>query len=233
MTVAGNARTYDLSVPTSYDPTRAYPLVAVFHGSGGTAENARNTFSFENISADGAVFVYPNGQGNQWDLDTAPDENQDVAFFDQIVSTLEERLCIDSSRVFATGYSNGAFFSNQLGCHRGDKLRAIASHAGGGPYGGNDSYDDEGHMKCAGRPPAVMLFHGEDDSVVPLSDARLSLAHWKWANQCQDGSTARAPDPCASFDGCAKAVVWCQLPGMGHEVWGAGAKATWDFFASF
>jgi polyhydroxybutyrate depolymerase len=233
MTVRGNERTYDLTIPTTYDPTRPYPVVFVFHGSGGTGANVRGTFSFENIAGDAAVFVYPNGKDNQWDLDSPADENGDVAFFDQLVSNLEANLCVDASRVFATGYSNGAFFANQLGCHRGAKLRALASHGGGGPYGSDDRYDDEGHLVCNGKPPAVMFVHGEDDGVVSISDAQSGLAHWRWASSCDDGSSPRAPAPCVAFNGCSNAVVWCPLPGVGHELWGAGARATWDFFKGF
>jgi polyhydroxybutyrate depolymerase len=233
LVVQGNTRTYDLSVPAGYDSTRPYPLVFVFHGSGGDAEGVRNTFGFEDVAGGNAVFVYPNGRDNQWNLDDPADSNDDVALFDALVPQLGTQLCLDSTRVFATGFSNGAFFANQLGCHRGDKLRAIASHGGGGPYGSDDRYDDEGHLVCTGKPPAVLFIHGEDDGAVSLSNAESGLAHWRWASSCSAGSSSRQPEPCVAYDGCSKPVVWCSIQGLGHDVWGAGTQATWDFFKGF
>jgi polyhydroxybutyrate depolymerase len=59
------------------------------------------------------------------------------------------------------------------------------------------------------------------------------VSHWKWANGCSAKSTATAPAPCVTYDGCKSPVVWCRIPGLGHEVWDGGAKATWEFFARF
>jgi polyhydroxybutyrate depolymerase len=231
--VAGTDRSYDLSVPAAYDPTHAYPIVFVFHGGDGTSQNARETFSFESFAGDKAFFVYPQGLGD-WDLDTPADDNHDVAFFDAMLTKLEGELCVDATRVFATGLSNGAYFSNQLGCRRGAELRAIASHAGGGPYENDGSYDENGNLLCSGgTPPAVLLVHGEADDVVAISEGRGSRKHWKWANHCSNDTTAYPPDPCVAYGGCAAPVVWCQIPGLGHALWEKGALATWNFFASF
>ncbi len=231
-TVSGDERSYDLAVPPGYDPTRAYPIVFVFHGSGGRAEGARETFSFESFVGDEAIFVYPQGRGD-WDLDTPAANNSDVVFFDQVLAKLEGDLCVDAARVFATGFSNGAYFANQLGCRRGGKLRAVASHGGGGPYEGDDGYDENGNLKCAGPSPAALVVHGVDDGVVSISEAQSSLKHWKWANGCGSGESARSPEPCVAFDGCSPAVVTCQIPGLGHGVWDKGGQVTWDFFAGF
>src|SRR5262249_32275710 len=155
------------------DPTHAYPVVFVFHGSNGTSQSARATFGFENIAGDKAVFVYPQGEGD-WDLDDPADQNRDVAFFDRLLESLESSLCIDSSRVFATATSNGAYQANHLGCRRGNKIRAIASHSGGGPYENDDGYDENGNLKCAGPPPAALIVHGAADDVVDVSEGEKS-----------------------------------------------------------
>jgi polyhydroxybutyrate depolymerase len=233
LSVAGKDRSYDLSVPGGYDPMRAYRLVFVFHGGGGSAKGARTTFKLEGIAGDAAIFVYPQGLGD-WDLDTPADANDDVAFFDAMLEELEGELCVDSARVFATGSSNGAYFANQLGCRRGARLRAIASHAGGGPYENDGRYDDDGHLICAGgTPPAALVVHGEADAVVAPSEGKGSVEHWRWANHCGDDTTPYSPAPCVAYGGCAAPVVWCRIPGLGHGVWEKGPQATWDFFASF
>lgn len=230
--VAGTARSYDVSIPSGHGGARSYPLVFVFHGGGGSSEGARKTFGFEAIAGDDAVFVYPQGLGN-WDLDSPADTNRDVAFFDAVLAKLRSELCVDGARVFATGSSRGGYFANQLGCRRGDELRAIAPHAGGGPYEINGTYDAAGRLVCLGAPPAVMVVHGEKDTSVPISEAEKSLTHWRWALGCTSDTEPYAPDPCAAYQGCAKPVVRCRVPGQGHDVWTHGPRATWDFFASF
>jgi polyhydroxybutyrate depolymerase len=231
--VRGSQRAYDLSVPSSYDAKKSYPLVFAFHGGGGDAQSARETFRFSRIAGNDAIFVYPSAHDGNWDLDSPADDNEDVAFFDAVVASLEASHCVDKTRIFATGYSNGGYFSNQLGCRRGNVLRAIASHAGGGPYGGDDGYDDSGHLKCNGKPVAAMIFHSEDDDTVSVEDGESSVAHWRWANSCNARTSQAAPDPCVSFDGCKNPVVWCGISGIGHDFWSEGAAATFRFFASF
>ena len=231
--VNGAKRTYLLTIPAGYDAYRAYPLVFVFHGGGGTGKNERQYFGLEEIAAGNAIFAYPDGKGGDWDLDTKTEDNEDVAFFDALVAEIGKNACIAKSKVFATGSSMGAYFSNQLGCRRGGVLRAIAPHAGGGPFDDDDAYDDQGHLRCAGKPVAAMIFHGEDDDTVSLADGKLTRDHWVWANGCRDNAQPSNPSPCVTYDGCKNQVTWCQIPGLGHSVWSAGRQATWTFFASF
>jgi polyhydroxybutyrate depolymerase len=229
--VHGQERSYDLLVPSSYDKARSYPLVFVFHGGGGTSADARHTLDFSKVAKNDAIFVYPTARDGNWDLDTPADHNADVAFFDALVALVEESHCVDRARVFATGYSNGGYFSNQLGCRRGDVLRGIAPHAGGGPFEGDDGYDDNGNLKCKGKAVAAMVFHGERDEEVSIDEGHRSLSHWKWANGCEDNSSGTSPDPCVSFAGCKNPVVFCGVPELGHDVWSEGTRSTWSFFS--
>ncbi len=230
--VWGERRSYDLLVPSSYDPARTYPLVFVFHGGGGSSEGARHQFDFSSVAGDDAIFVYPNGRHGSWDLESPADENADMAFFDDLVASIEASHCVDSGRVFATGYSNGAFFSNQLGCRRGgESLRGIAPHAGGGPFGRDAEYGHDGHLQCEGSPVAAMIFHGQWDDIVWHDDGQRTTAHWTNANGCDGRSRAISPGPCVAFDGCENPVAWCSVPELGHDVWWEGVKATWDFFS--
>jgi polyhydroxybutyrate depolymerase len=229
--VHGHSRTFDVAAPAQNDTEHGYPLVFVFHGGGGSADGARTTFHFADIAGDKAVFVYPQGTDGNWDLDSPTADNEDVAFFDAMLTTLSESHCIDRSRVFATGSSMGGYFTNQLACRRGDVLRGIAPHAGGGPFGGDDEYDDSGHLKCSGKAVAAMVFHGADDGEVAVGEGEQSVAYWRSESSCTDASTPIAPEPCVSYGGCKSPVVWCRIPGLGHDVWSEGPKATWDFFS--
>ena len=43
--------------------------------------------------------------------------------------------------------------------------------------------------------------------------------------------SATTPTPCKKHDGCPSSVpvLWCAIPGLGHTVWGSGAKESWAF----
>jgi polyhydroxybutyrate depolymerase len=57
ITVAGQVRTYVLSVPRSYDAGTPLALVFAWHGHGGTGSVARQQFAIEPAAAGGALFV--------------------------------------------------------------------------------------------------------------------------------------------------------------------------------
>lgn len=235
LAVGSDTRTYVLSVPQGYgELPGSWRLVFAFHGGGSDGDGLRSWYDSEQRFAEkNAIVVYPDAKNGHWDLDSTADTNADIAFFDALVAELSSKACIDSARVFAVGFSNGAYFANQLACRRGGALRAIAPHAGGGPYGPGSAYDAQGNLVCAGPPPAVRIFHAEDDYTVPILHAEASLEHWTWANGCQQSMHGAAPDACAGYDGCGRPVEVCRYWGVGHSIWNEGAKATWDFFASF
>ena len=233
VSVAATKRTYALSVPTGYDEYRGYPLVFVLHSGGRTGASTRDYFKFESFAADKAVFVYPDGEGGNWDLDSPTANKKDVALFDALVVELESKLCVDTTRVFATGSSMGAYLTNQLGCRRGDVLRAIAPHAGGGPWETGGTYDADGHLACAQKPVAAMVFIGLADTNVDPKEGEASVAHWAWAHGCSAQPLPALPTPCVAYQGCKSPVISCRIPGVGHKIWDQGPKATWDFFASF
>lgn len=232
---AGYARrTYNLFVPDQHDGDLLFPLVFVLHGNGGDGAGMRRTLDLESASGGNAIVVYPDGFGG-WDLESAADQNDDITFVKALVEAVSKTYCVDTTRIFATGYSNGGYFANQLGCKVGASLfRGIASHSGGGPFGQNDEYDAQGNLVCPGKPVAALISHGADDTNVQLSEGQQSRDEWKRVNGCKDATKSFAPSPCVQFEGCAadRPVVYCEVPGLGHVVWpDSGAKATWRFLS--
>jgi polyhydroxybutyrate depolymerase len=236
--IKSNERTYDVVIPEGHDGKTPLPLVFVFHGSGGNGQGIRKAYDLEGQAQGKAVFVYPNADptSGEWDLERKADANLDILFFDAILESLSVSHCVDRKRVFATGYSAGGYFSNQLACRRGSVLRAIASHAGGGPFGANDEYGDDGALRCPERPIAALVSHGTADGTVSLEEGQKSRDHWRRVNACKTGSgQSYDPSPCTEHADCAdeRRVIYCEVPGLGHEVWPAnGVKATWSFFDS-
>lgn len=103
----------------------------------------------------GFITITPQGQGAiaRWDTDLASD---DVAFIGDLLDEVERTLCVDESRVFATGLSNGAFMTSALSCKYADRIAAAAPVAG--------IRDIDGCKPS--RPVPVIAFHGTEDTFV-------------------------------------------------------------------
>lgn len=226
--VGGSARTYAISVPPSYDASKRFPVVFAFHGDGGTGASTKQGFNFEQKHGDEAIFVYPDGQGKTWDLDTWDSKgNRDMPFIDALVAELKSAFCTD--KFFATGFSRGGFFVNHLGCHRGNIFAAIASHGGGGPYDGSGkNYDGMGNLQCPTKPVPALLVIGKSDGL--FTDAQKSRTYWSFANGCSAQTSPSVPVPCENHAGCTKPLEWCAIDGLGHRVWTEGAEKSWSFF---
>lgn len=228
---AGKDRSYTLVVPNGYAPGTQYPLVFALHGSGGTGAGARNQFGELERAADGhAVFVYPDAIRGSWDLNDPAESNTDVALFDAILLATHNSLCVDPNRTFVTGFSNGAYMANQLGCRRGERIRGIVSHAGGGPYEMKGSFDSTGHLVCPGKSVAALVVHGTADGTVAPSEGQKSIDHWTYANRCSEGTAPGLQQPCVTVNGCFQPVAYCKVPNLGHAVWKDGGRVTWNFF---
>lgn len=229
--IDGTAHTYELFVPDGYDGKTRFPVVFVFHGDGGTGANIRSGFKIEEASAKKAIVVYPDGAGKTWQIDKLDTMGKDIAFVDALYADLAKNHCADSSRLYATGFSKGAYFVNQLACRTKTSLRAITTHAGGGPFGVAESEFSNGDLKCSAAALAALQVAGLADDSVPPSEGEKARDHWRGANGCQDATSAYETSPCVAYQGCSKPEVWCAVPGLRHQIWSEAAKVTWTFFS--
>jgi hypothetical protein len=232
ITVGSESRAYRLNLPGGYDSSTPYPLILGFHGATSSAQAFESSYygGLGPVAGDHAILVYPQAlvrtiQSNtqvQWQIS----EPEDLAFFDALVARLSDELCVDQGRVFATGHSSGAYFTNRLGCERGDVLRAIAPLAGGGPI----TYFTG---PCVGQV-AVWLEHGDSDTVVSIPAGEGSRDLWRDENSCGTEVRWAYPCDCVSYQGCDPGypVHWCVSSG-GHEPRpGFTADGSWEFFRS-
>jgi polyhydroxybutyrate depolymerase len=232
VSVGGQARSYALYVPTNYDPNKAYPVVFAFHGDGGTGAGIRATMQLEAQANEAAIMVYPDGLAKTWENDQPAASNKDIKFVTALVDAITTTYCADSTRLFAAGFSRGAYFTNQLACRSPRPFRAIATHGGGGPYGLSGEYVG-GSFSCTAPGSASLVVHGANDSLG--NTGAESRTFWRTANTCLTTTKAYAPSPCLAYNGCTagKPVVSCLIPAMGHSFWSSGPAVTWSFFASF
>ncbi|KAI5266520.1 hypothetical protein E4T47_08285 [Aureobasidium subglaciale] len=121
----GYLHTYNLRVPSTYDPTKAAPLIVGFHGRGDSGANFESAsgWSVERINPYG-ITVYPTGirdseNQNTWLGDPSWVNNatvNDMTFVQALVANISSQYCVDTSRVFAVGMSNGGGFVNVMAC---------------------------------------------------------------------------------------------------------------------
>lgn len=228
LTVGGRERRYLYSVPEHLDARGApAPLVFAFHGLTGTPTSLRGYLRLEREAAGAAIFVYPAGQRvprgretvTRWDLRA---NGVDVAFFDAMLAELGRRYCVDLGRVFADGHSAGAVMTNEVACHRGNVLRAVAPIAGSGPWS----------RRCVDAP-SVWLTHGRADAPVPFRFGEGSRDHWVAAARCDATPAPTGDGDCVRYEGCADGarVVFCPHGGD-HGPPEFAPRSIWSFFTS-
>jgi polyhydroxybutyrate depolymerase len=123
----GHDRTYLLALPRGYDGRTPAPLVFDFHGFLGRKETTEaNTNMGAKGSARGFIVVTPDSLGVQWNMFSAPGEADDYGFVHALLGDLEQRLCVDTSRVYAAGHSNGSAFAAFLVCKAPYEFGAVA-----------------------------------------------------------------------------------------------------------
>lgn len=229
LTVDGSPREYVLAVPKTYAANKSYPLVLVFHGDNGYAAPMRAYHPVDDLSGDAAIVAYTTGKNRKWDLYTAYDQNEDQKYTVALVDAVKARFSVDAARVFAIGYSSGAFFVSQLTCRRAGLFSAIVLHAGGAPYEATDP--NPSNPSCAGGPAATLVFHGDADVTVAPASGDYAALFWARRNGCADSRSDTVPAPCRTHDGCpaSSPSTYCLIPGHDHTVWPGSLAVEWDF----
>lgn len=159
--VNGRQRTYRLHLPDGSKPTTATPLVLAFHGRGGQGEGMESLTGLSaTADAHGFIVAYPDGIGRGWHYGLS--EVDDVAFVDALIDRLVSEDNVDTQRVYATGLSDGGFFSEFLGCASDHRVAAIA------PVGASLTGLLALHCAGAGSLPVLMI-SGTEDPLVPYT----------------------------------------------------------------
>lgn len=158
-TVGDTDRWYLVTTPKDHDGSTPLPLVLDLHGLSEGAEIHSMMTGMDAYGAEhGFVTVYPNGTGTPvaWNVSSDRKANPDLVYLDALLDQVEGDLCIDTSRVYATGLSNGAMMSSVLACAMSDRIAAVA------PVSGlmlPDPCDPE-------RRVPVLAFHGTADPIL-------------------------------------------------------------------
>jgi len=241
ITVGGVERHYVLDVPDELAPGSPVPLLFDFHGIGHSGAGVWQVSEFRALAPrERFVTVYPDGlpisfsrgdrtfAGPGWEIRTAS-PNRDLDFTLALLDALESEFCIDRARVYATGFSNGGYFSHVLGCTHADRFAAVAPVGGGWLT-----------WRCEPkRPVPVMIHHGREDRVIDVSEARRAADAWRAIDSCAPAAPSPATSPgagaaCTTADACAAgvSVVYCEGD-FAHRWPPDATERVWRFLSSY
>ena len=173
MTSAGLNRDFWVSLPQNYDNNKPYKILFAMHCMGSNAEEFATMsgnqdhpspyYGQQKLDKNNEfIFVSPHGDTDGMPWRTRDDK--DHVFFGELLTLLEENYCIDTSRVFVTGFSFGAMVTNSLAQDFQDRIRAVAVFA---------TADYNIYLPTnKGKPIAWMAVHGKNDGTCQYNRAR-------------------------------------------------------------
>ena len=229
------SRQFYFTLPASYDPSHAYPVVFAWHYAGGQASQIAGTGFSGNYygirpNFPNAIYVAPQGlTGPATDAGAGqtgwPNTNgQDIAFARAMVTWFEGNFCVDQARLMSTGFSYGAIMSHTIACQMSDVFRAVGVMSGAS-FGGS----------CNTHEIAAWITHGDADPMVSFSSGESARDRIVTLNHCGSTTHAVDPSPCVQYDGSDTGypVVWCPVAGEGHNIPSFAASALATFFQQF
>lgn len=194
LTVDERARRFRLIGAHGAAPAAGYPLLLVFHGGGGSAEEHISYTDFPGVGSNaGMIVAYMDaaeGTNGRWithpdDLDLFDDLNYARA----VIDAIDNELNVDRQRVFAAGFSRGGDFVAQVACRDPQLLRGIIAIAST-----TSKIIDVWCSETAqsATKPAVTIALGSQDPLMPFAESSTSRmsapesAHyWAMRNNCE------------------------------------------------
>ncbi|GAA3207529.1 hypothetical protein [Actinocorallia longicatena] len=229
ITHAGQARNAILRLPDDYDGT-ARPVLFHFPGLGespGIAEYYGRMSDYAQTR--GFIMITPEHYGIGWQgvlAGTPSPALDDPGFVNRLQDILVQRFNADPERLYASGMSNGGFFTSKMACEN----RRFAAYV---PVSGQLT-DQAARDAChPGRPVPIVLIHGDGDFVVPYGQAPDSARFWARNNGCAATTTdTNLPDKAPGdnttvvrhdYTGCPATapVILYEIKGGGHN-WPGG-----------
>jgi len=206
-------RQYRLTLPATDAGTELAVIVAV-HGADGRKAAYPQETEFDALGAEhGIITAYPlseliPGNEGEWQLNTTDDRHHDIDFIAALLDDLESKHCVDTSRVYATGFSLGSMFTYELACQLSDRFAAIGSAAGTMPVEPDDCTVTD--------PVAVMHLHGGNDRLIAYGNT------WDWKNWDEVGTMWDVPglvDHWRTTYSCGQGDVTLEDYGQHENYW--------------
>jgi polyhydroxybutyrate depolymerase len=217
LTNQGQSRPFLLYVPQGYSRGTRVPVVFDLHGSGSNGAGQLSVSQIEPVAdSHGFAVLAPNGAvpasstGYYWNVPGVPLINghsvprgtpSDERYLTAVLDKAEQTICVDTHRVYMTGFSGGARMTSQMACDHSQLLAAVAPVAGlraGIPVKRAGTWSPK-PSSCQPRLPVpILTFHGTADMTNPYAgndDARwgysvmAALRRWAVLDHCSHPPT--------------------------------------------
>jgi poly(3-hydroxybutyrate) depolymerase len=189
-----------LHVPVGYNPHRLTPLVLAFHGGGGSGSGMERATGLSPLAdRHGFLVAYPDalrqGRGRYppgWNASGPRDPNagriDDGLFVSDMLTAIQVAYCVDPTRIWAAGFSNGASLVGYLACVLAARIAAFAPVE-------SVFFQIPGGCHAA-HPAAILDVHVRTDPVAPYAGVpargspdyfALSIPMWLRSWSSRDG----------------------------------------------
>ncbi len=224
-------RDFWVMLPPGYDPQKPYPLVIEAPGCGGTGASV---YAFDDVRSQVirvGISPGPSSTGHATNPeqgcfdDHEGDDSIDWVFYERLYDRLNDELCFDRRRVFASGDGSGGTIANELGCkYAGDPVRPVRGvHA----YNSSPPTEPQYLPTCSASPLAGVWVQELMSLESPVAGFERNVSRVMAASHCAGGDYDHAQlqnfpigggqpdDECKSIAGCDALypLVVCPLRG--------------------
>jgi polyhydroxybutyrate depolymerase len=241
-------RQYTLHLPPGYDGRERLPVILNLHGFTSNMDQQDTVSNLPEMAGErGYAVVTPQaleadipvagGSGQPfWNIiplvapavdvptQEVPGVTDDIAFLAALLDEVERELCVDTTREFVTGMSNGGAMTAALACEYDDRFAAVAPVAGINIVKVCD----------ATEATPLIVFHGDADGLVPYEgggmfgyELGLPSVEQRVGEIAKLGACAEPPTETEVADDVTR-LRWKCPAGMGAELYKVlGGGHTW------
>ena len=208
---------YMVKTPANYHATIAHPLLMVYAPARTNRHESEKFMSLtQEATAAGFIVAYADHRA------MSPDTIEKLA---DIPGLIEQKWCIDHTRIFLTGHSDGGTVAMAIAFLNGTKhIPAAIAPSAAGIRG-----EDLKAYQCP-NPLPIMIMHSSQDSLFP-GYGKEAIQWWAACNGCGTVGLVKDAGGCVTYTGCKNNVITRYCEGTGkHTEWSGRNKAIIDFF---
>ncbi|HSW14359.1 MAG TPA: hypothetical protein VLI06_16045, partial [Solimonas sp.] len=212
----------------------AAPMLLMLHGRAGTAEGQANLGYLPKSVVEKRYWaVLPQYHNGSWEDDPGVNRGiDDIGLMRRIIDIMQSRYGIDTSRVYASGFSNGGFMAQRMACELSDRIAAVALVG--------TSITRGVYNSCAPVTPRPLMFvDGSADPIVPwagsstLLSVETAVSMWSARLACGlNPSTTALPNTANDgttidlrrYTGCSRGELRLYRVNEGGHTWPGGLQ---------
>ena len=208
---------YMVKTPANYNAIVAHPLLMVYAPARTNRHESEKFVSLtQEATAAGFIVAYADHRT------MTPKTIEELA---EIPGLIEQKWCIDHTRIFLTGHSDGGTTAMAIAFLNGTKhIPAAIAPSAMGIKG-----EDLKAYQCP-NPLSVMVMHSGQDTHFP-GYGKEAIQWWAACNGCDATPPVKDANGCVTYKGCRNNVATRYCEGTGsHATWPGNNKAIIEFF---